>query len=144
MQIWLVIFIFIHFYKGSKSTIINKPAMTDDPQRRKPDITTAKRELGWEPKVWSLHGHVNISSRIQKRLQNMKRWYYSKTQYLQKSSYTYIQEYNVQWKSFMTIQDMNMFLARSGSKWVELLLMYIKRKPAHNILYYLRLQKIDV
>ncbi|XP_055345773.1 UDP-glucuronic acid decarboxylase 1-like [Paramacrobiotus metropolitanus] len=34
-----------------KSEIINKPAMIDDPRRRKPDITLAKNLLGWEPKV---------------------------------------------------------------------------------------------
>lgn len=30
--------------------IINLPATTDDPQRRKPDITVAKKEIGWEPR----------------------------------------------------------------------------------------------
>ncbi len=36
---------------NSKSGIERKPLPTDDPKRRRPDITTAKRELGWEPKV---------------------------------------------------------------------------------------------
>ena len=36
---------------GSKSKIIHKDLPQDDPQQRKPDITIAKRELGWEPKV---------------------------------------------------------------------------------------------
>ncbi len=36
---------------GSKSKIIHKDLPQDDPQQRKPDITIAKRELAWEPKV---------------------------------------------------------------------------------------------
>lgn len=36
---------------GSKSKIIYLPKVADDPTQRKADITTAKRELGWEPQV---------------------------------------------------------------------------------------------
>jgi dTDP-glucose 4,6-dehydratase len=36
---------------GSKSEIIYKPLPQDDPTVRRPDITKAKRLLGWEPKV---------------------------------------------------------------------------------------------
>jgi dTDP-glucose 4,6-dehydratase len=36
---------------GSQSTIVYKPLPQDDPQVRQPDITKAKRILGWEPKV---------------------------------------------------------------------------------------------
>lgn len=36
---------------NSKSEIIHKELPTDDPLQRKPDITLAKKELGWEPKV---------------------------------------------------------------------------------------------
>jgi UDP-glucuronate decarboxylase len=36
---------------GSKSKIIYEPLPSDDPMQRKPDITLAKKELGWEPKV---------------------------------------------------------------------------------------------
>jgi len=36
---------------GSKSSIIQKPLPADDPQRRRPDITLAGQELGWQPKV---------------------------------------------------------------------------------------------
>jgi len=36
---------------GSRSTIVTRPLPQDDPVRRQPDITLAKRELGWEPKV---------------------------------------------------------------------------------------------
>ncbi len=36
---------------GSKSSIINKELPENDPVRRKPDITKAKNELNWKPKV---------------------------------------------------------------------------------------------
>jgi UDP-glucuronate decarboxylase len=36
---------------GSKSKIIYLPLPQDDPKQRKPDITLAKKELGWAPKV---------------------------------------------------------------------------------------------
>lgn len=36
---------------GSKSDIVFAPAPSDDPYRRRPDISKAKRMLGWEPKV---------------------------------------------------------------------------------------------
>lgn len=36
---------------GSKSKIIYLPLPQDDPKQRKPDISLAKRELGWAPKV---------------------------------------------------------------------------------------------
>jgi dTDP-glucose 4,6-dehydratase len=36
---------------GSKSKIIHKPLPTDDPKQRRPDISRAKKLLGWEPKV---------------------------------------------------------------------------------------------
>ena len=36
---------------GSSSAIVNEPLPTDDPTRRRPDITVARRELGWEPVV---------------------------------------------------------------------------------------------
>jgi nucleoside-diphosphate-sugar epimerase len=36
---------------GSESKIIYKPLPKDDPTRRKPDITKAKKLLGWEPAV---------------------------------------------------------------------------------------------
>lgn len=35
----------------SKSQIVYRPIPSDDPKRRKPDITLAKELLGWEPKV---------------------------------------------------------------------------------------------
>jgi UDP-glucuronate decarboxylase len=36
---------------GSKSRIVEKPLPSDDPRQRQPDITLARKELGWEPKV---------------------------------------------------------------------------------------------
>ena len=36
---------------GSNSEIVFRPLPQDDPVRRCPDITLAKRKLGWEPKV---------------------------------------------------------------------------------------------
>jgi UDP-glucuronate decarboxylase len=36
---------------GSKSKIEYRPLPQDDPTRRQPDITLAKKTLGWEPKV---------------------------------------------------------------------------------------------
>jgi nucleoside-diphosphate-sugar epimerase len=35
----------------SKARIVKKPLPQDDPVRRKPDISRAKRMLKWEPKV---------------------------------------------------------------------------------------------
>jgi dTDP-glucose 4,6-dehydratase len=36
---------------GSRSQIVYRPLPTDDPKVRQPDITRARTELGWEPKV---------------------------------------------------------------------------------------------
>lgn len=36
---------------GGKSKVITTPAVEDDPQRRKPDITRAMTYLNWKPKV---------------------------------------------------------------------------------------------
>ena len=36
---------------GGTNAIINKKAVMDDPKRRRPDISLAKKILGWEPKV---------------------------------------------------------------------------------------------
>ena len=35
----------------SKSKIVFKPLPLDDPEQRQPDITLAKKKLGWEPCV---------------------------------------------------------------------------------------------
>ena len=36
---------------GSSSEIVHAGLPTDDPVRRRPDITLAERELGWRPKT---------------------------------------------------------------------------------------------
>ncbi len=36
---------------GSASEVVFEPLPTDDPTRRCPDITLARRELGWEPRI---------------------------------------------------------------------------------------------
>jgi UDP-glucuronate decarboxylase len=36
---------------GSKSKIIHKPLPQDDPMQRQPNITLARKALGWEPAV---------------------------------------------------------------------------------------------
>ncbi len=36
---------------GSSSKVVTEPLPQDDPKRRKPDITLARRELGWHPTV---------------------------------------------------------------------------------------------
>ncbi|KAJ1566571.1 UDP-glucuronic acid decarboxylase 1, partial [Nowakowskiella sp. JEL0078] len=50
---------FAHMIKDvvkKNNSIINLPATTDDPQRRKPDITRAKTVLGWSPKFTVMQG----------------------------------------------------------------------------------------
>ena len=41
---------------NSKSKIINKELPIDDPIRRRPDISKAKKELDWEPKIDVMDG----------------------------------------------------------------------------------------
>lgn len=36
---------------NTTSEILHLPAVEDDPQRRRPDISKAIEELGWEPRV---------------------------------------------------------------------------------------------
>jgi UDP-glucuronate decarboxylase len=36
---------------GSRSKIVQKPLPSDDPTQRQPDITLARKKLGWEPKM---------------------------------------------------------------------------------------------
>jgi len=45
---------------GSKSNIVTTTLPSDDPTRRKPDITRARTLLGWEPKV-TLHEGLQLS-----------------------------------------------------------------------------------
>ncbi|RFB79842.1 UDP-glucuronic acid decarboxylase family protein [Methylovirgula sp. 4M-Z18] len=46
---------------GSTSKIVHRPLPKDDPQLRRPDISLAKRELGWEP-------HVPLSSGLKRTI----------------------------------------------------------------------------
>ncbi len=43
---------------GSPSPIVHLPLPTDDPTRRRPDITLARAELGWEPTTGLREGLV--------------------------------------------------------------------------------------
>ena len=53
---------------GSPSKIVNKPLPSDDPQKRKPDITMAKEKLGWEPKVPLAEGLKDTIAYFRKKL----------------------------------------------------------------------------
>ena len=41
---------------NSSSKIVNKPLPSDDPTKRRPDISLAKQELDWQPKVDIIEG----------------------------------------------------------------------------------------
>jgi dTDP-glucose 4,6-dehydratase len=53
---------------GSKSTIVYKPLPQDDPQVRQPDITKAKKVLGWEPKVGLEEGLTKTIAYFEEKL----------------------------------------------------------------------------
>ena len=53
---------------NSNSKIIYKPLPSDDPTQRRPDITVAKRELGWEPKVDIREGLTKTIEYFEKKL----------------------------------------------------------------------------
>ncbi len=57
---------------GSKSEFVTKPLPADDPARRKPDITLAKQELGWEPTVALEEGLGLIINDFSQRLNDEK------------------------------------------------------------------------
>jgi UDP-glucuronate decarboxylase len=50
---------------GSSSKIVQRPLPQDDPTRRQPDITLAKRELGWVPAV-------QLDTGLQKTIEDFK------------------------------------------------------------------------
>jgi UDP-glucuronate decarboxylase len=54
---------------GSKSTIENRPLPADDPSRRKPDISLAKAQLGWEPNIGFEEGLQKTIEEFKSRLQ---------------------------------------------------------------------------
>jgi len=53
---------------GSKSRIIEKPLPSDDPKQRQPDISMAKKELGWEPTVHLREGLIQTVGYFEKLL----------------------------------------------------------------------------
>ncbi|MBR6099236.1 SDR family oxidoreductase [bacterium] len=56
---------------GSKSKIVYRPLPGDDPTQRKPDISLAKKELGWEPKVDIRDGLAKTIEYFEKKLSEM-------------------------------------------------------------------------
>lgn len=59
---------------GGSSEIVLKPAMQDDPQRRKPDITRAKKYLHWQPQVSMFSG---LNKTVEYFRQELKRRHHS-------------------------------------------------------------------
>ncbi len=55
---------------GAKSKIVYKPLPVDDPLQRKPDITLAKEELKWQPKVKLEDGLKKTIAYFKELLQN--------------------------------------------------------------------------
>jgi len=55
---------------GSKSKTIYEKLPTDDPKQRKPDITLAKRELDWVPKVEIEEGLIKTIEYFDNLLKN--------------------------------------------------------------------------
>lgn len=41
---------------NSQSKVVNLPPTEDDPQRRRPDISRAKKEFDWEPRMGLTEG----------------------------------------------------------------------------------------
>ena len=57
---------------GSKSKIIYHPLPGDDPTQRKPDISVAKKELDWEPKVDIKEGLQKTITYFEKKIKEIK------------------------------------------------------------------------
>ena len=53
---------------SSPSSIVFKPLPSDDPSRRKPDITKARAILGWEPRIPVEEGLLRTIKEFQDRL----------------------------------------------------------------------------
>jgi dTDP-glucose 4,6-dehydratase len=53
---------------GSSSSIIHEPLPVDDPTQRRPDITLARTELSWEPKVALREGLATTAEWFRARL----------------------------------------------------------------------------
>jgi UDP-glucuronate decarboxylase len=52
----------------SSSKIVYKPARPDDPVRRRPDITLARKKLGWQPKTTLRDGLRTTMDHFRKEL----------------------------------------------------------------------------
>ncbi|HWP49202.1 MAG TPA: UDP-glucuronic acid decarboxylase family protein [Candidatus Limnocylindrales bacterium] len=57
----------------SKSRIVFKPLPKDDPRVRQPDISKARRILGWEPKVSLEQGLINTLEWMKQKLETARR-----------------------------------------------------------------------
>lgn len=55
---------------NSKSKFVYKPLPEDDPMQRKPDISLAKKELGWEPKIPLEEGLIKAIDYFQGLIKN--------------------------------------------------------------------------
>lgn len=53
---------------GSKQPLVKVPLPNDDPKQRQPDITRAKKLLGWEPKISLADGLVRTIEEFKTRL----------------------------------------------------------------------------
>ncbi len=58
---------------GSSSKIVYKDSPVDDPTQRKPDITLAKKELEWSPKVNLDEGLVKTIEYFKERLEKLQK-----------------------------------------------------------------------
>ncbi len=54
---------------GSRSKLVFKPLPQDDPLQRRPDITLAREELGWEPKIKLEQGLINTIDYFKNQLE---------------------------------------------------------------------------
>jgi UDP-glucuronate decarboxylase len=55
---------------NSKSKIVKRPLPQDDPTRRQPDISLAKRELRWTPTVDLNEGLLKTIANFEERLRS--------------------------------------------------------------------------
>jgi UDP-glucuronate decarboxylase len=53
---------------GSKSTLVHKPLPSDDPMQRQPDLTLARKHLGWEPSTALQQGLVKTIAYFEKKV----------------------------------------------------------------------------
>jgi UDP-glucuronate decarboxylase len=57
---------------GSRSRLVNRPLPQDDPKQRQPDLTLAKKHLGWSPRQSLKEGLVPTIQYFEKMLSNEK------------------------------------------------------------------------